>query len=187
MSATLVPISSSLTPMSLQSSLLSRISQLRKRQTSSKKASNQRSMFILDDLHLASLFPYLPTSKKDEDKSNWSNSLSSDLHAPLINLVSHLAEHKTLHDDKRGYTHSLSSLRLVGTCTTDGVKDLSLSLLRQMRPVPFISISNEGLHLILQQRIMTLVKRLPVESVEKAKVLVNVRIYNACSPSCIFM
>ena len=184
MSATLVPISSSLTPLSLQSTLLSRIAQLRKRQTSSKKTSNQRSTFILDDLHLASLFPYLPG--KDEDEDNWSDSLSSYTHPPLINLVSHLAEHKTLHDEERGYTHTLASLRLVGTCTTDGVKDLSLSLLRWMRPVPFISVSNEGLHLILQQRIMTLVKRLPVESIEKAKVLVDVRIYATCSPpSCI--
>uniref|UniRef100_A0A1X7TIU7 AAA+ ATPase domain-containing protein n=2 Tax=Amphimedon queenslandica TaxID=400682 RepID=A0A1X7TIU7_AMPQE len=171
MSATLVPISSSLTPLSLQSTLLSRIAQLRKRQTNSKKTSNQRRTFILDDLHLASLFPYLPG--KDEDEGNWCDSFSSYTHPPLINLVSHLAEHKTLHDEERDYTHSLPSLRLVGTCTTDGVQDLSLSLLRWMRPVPFISVSNEGLHLILQQRIMTLVKKLPVESMEKATLLVN--------------
>ena len=172
MSATILPISSSLAPLSLQSSVLSRLAQLHKRQTSSSKKTSQRTTFILDDLHHSSLTPYPPREEETEG-DDWSN-LSPFIYSPLVHLVSHLAEHKTIHDEDRDFTHSLPGLRLVASCSIDGVRDLSLSLLRHLRPVPFISPSSEGLCHIVQSRLVGLVKLFPLENIEKATTLANV-------------
>lgn len=155
MTASNFQIASSLSSSTLQSSILSRFNQLKKRQTTATKKSPlvQRATYIFDDIHLASsIF---------EHKFKASPSFS-----PIVHLLSHVAEYGTLYEGYRSYPHSLTGVRLVGTCTLSGVINLNPSLLRHMSVVPFISLSNEGLIHILTLLLVPMINRLSINSLK---------------------
>lgn len=166
MATTSLPITSSLTPANLQTAIISRLSQLKKRQGSSKKSAIQRNTFLLDNLHLASHHPY---TQQQGDLPISSNAI------PIVQLVTYMAEHCLIPDLNRIYQHSINGIRLLGTATLNGVTKLTPSLLRHLIVVPFISVSNEGLCLIGQQKLQPWLQKFPLESLEIVETLSHVR------------
>ena len=130
--------------------MASRLSQLKKRQGTSKKSSLNQNTFLLDDLHLSSLNPY-------HQQNNCATS------PPVVQLVSYIAEYGAFPDIYSNYQHSLSGIRLLGTSTAKGTFNFTPSLLRHLKVVPFFSLSNEGMCHVMQQRLTQWMQRFSLD------------------------
>lgn len=85
-----------------------------------------------------------------------------------------MAEYGVLHDMHNNYQHSLNGVRLLGTSTLAGAVNLTPSLLRHLKVVPFFSLSNEGLCHIMQQQLMNWIQTFPMDSFDSASSLAYV-------------
>ena len=160
-------MSPTLTPSHLQSFIISRLSQLRKRQGNSKKLYTQKAIFFLDDLHMTS--PFLAANAMT--RNNAKEALFMHCPIPVMELVKDMLENGQLHDTSRNYQHSLSSVQLLASSTPNGIHRLPVKLLRQFRVVPFFPLSADGLCKIVQHKLFPWLQTFPLESVENTKTL----------------
>ena len=176
MPSTSIPISPSLTPKLLQASIMTRLALLKKRQGNSKKLIGQRNVFLLDDLHLASQFPYRHNGTGANTVSNDKPFAQYPKHTPVVELVTLIAEHGCLPDLTRDYTHILNGVRVFTTSTSNGIRKLSPQLLRHFNTVPFFPLSDDSLCYIVQKKLSPWIHKLPFDSLERNESLVQVSI-----------
>ena len=174
--STVYPISHTLSSSSLQSSIITKLSQLRKRQGAgtSKKFVSQRNTFILEDLHLASNITMKETSNFDEDLFE-----VSDFSA-IVEMLSMIIEHQRLLDRTRYYTHSLKGIRFLATSTDMGTRQLSMKVLRRFNAVPFLPLSDISMQHIVQRRVSSWVNRFHLETEESNEALCTVSHVHYC-------
>lgn len=167
---TFYPVSHMVTSSSLQSSIISRLSQLKKRQGggSSRRFASQRNTFLLDDIHLASRM-----TLGDESYENAKHLVMADV-TSLTETMSMIAEHQALPDIARDHVHSLKGVRWLVTSTGVGAKKLPMKLLRQLNIVPFFPLSDHGLEYVTQKRLLSWTNKFNLEVDERNTALCKV-------------
>ncbi len=188
--STIYPITHMTTSSSLQSSIITRLSLIKKRQGTSgisKKSISQRNTFLIDDLHLAkNSFDVSNNSNKEcFDMSNNSNKECFDVSnnsnkecfdvSPIIEMFSMIAEHKIIPDRTRNYNHSLKGIRILATSTSTGTRKLSLKLLSHFNAVSFFPLSNHSLEYIVHKKLSPWIHRFSFDTEEKNEAVCNVR------------
>ena len=178
-STTVYQISHMMTSSSLHSSIIARLSQLKRRQGPggvSKRTMSQQNTFLIDDLHLASKITLPESNNSSFDVANNSNKECFDDSevSSIIEMFSMIAEHKIIPDTTRDYIHSLKGIRLLATSTSIGTRKLSLKILRHFNAVPFFPLSNHSLQYVVRKRLSPWIRKFSFENEEKNEAICNV-------------
>lgn len=158
LSVSQLPINHLSTPVQLQSNVLEKLSQLEKKSGQrwpggSSKKSQHRSVFFLDDIHLA------PESSASVHVGQPPG--GSGLDCPLTELVRYMLSHRRLTDFARACEHLLSP-RFMATCTPEAYWRLPVRLTRGVCRLPFLPPSDQCLHQIFSSNINLWLEGFPV-------------------------